>query len=178
MNYSFATAKNQVSIQLDDYSFIYKNNEEEHIIRYAQINEVRMKRPKSVDNENRFSCTIYITDGPVIHLQSYSVENNEVKNHFNHYSQFIRVFHFYLISKSKAKFRYGMSYRNMIIHAMLLIAAIAGCYFMTFMLREHILFIYSIVPVVLLFSITKVLTDKPGSYRPDIIPYHILPGIS
>lgn len=173
MEYSFFNAKGKHSIHLEEYSFIYKSNEGEKRIRYAQINRVRLKRPKSVDNENVFSCNIHITDGPIIRLQSYSIENDEIKNHFNHYTQFIRVLHFHLMSKSKAKFRYGMSYNNIIIHAMILITAIAICY----SLSSHVVFIYSIVPVVLLISIIKVLTDKPGSYRPDIIPYHILPGV-
>lgn len=177
MEYSFIRAKDCHKIQLGDYSFIYENNDGQQRIRYAQIYRVRLKRPKSVDNDNLFSCSIYITDGPVIRLQSYSLENNEITNHFNHYNQFIRVLHFHLMAKSTAKFRYGMSYNSMIIHAMCLIAAVAVCYSLSFLLRDYMIYIFSIVPAVLAFSLIKVLTDKPGSYRPDIIPYHILPGI-
>jgi hypothetical protein len=194
MEYSFITAKDCHSIQLGEYSFIYKNNEGQQRIRYAQINCIRLKRPKPIDHRNLFSfatyiideptihlqssCAIHITDGPTIHLYSYSIKNNEIKNQFNPYNQFIRVLHFHLMSKSKAKFRYGMSYRNMTIHAMIAIAAVAVSYKLSFLLRDHMVLVYSIVPVVMAFSAVKVLTDKPGYYRPDIIPYHLLPGIS
>lgn len=177
MDYSFKRGNDFHKIKLDDYSFIYENNDGEQRIRYAQINRVRLARPKSVDKNNLYTCSIYITDGPVIRIQSYTLQNNEIINQFNYYNQFIRVLHLYLVSKSMAKFRYGMSYRSMIVHSIILVAALAACYALSLLLREHVIYIFSIVPLLLAFIIIKILTDKPGSYRPDIIPYNILPGI-
>ena len=176
MEYSFFKNSEAHKITLNDYSFIYECNGEKQVFQYAQINRVRLRRPKPVDKENLFSCIIYLTDGPNIHLQSYSTSHEVVTNQFNHYNQFIRVLHLHLKSKSEANFCYGMTYSNLILHALVASITVAVSYAVSYILRDYAFIIYSIVPAVVIFSTIKIITDKPGSYRPDIIPYHILPG--
>lgn len=175
MEYSFDNNGRHHSIKLDTYSLIYKVNDEVFDVRYAQISKIRLKRPKKINNKRIFEATIYIIDGPDIHLQSFSKNGSDTSDHFNQYTQFIRVLHMHLISKSNSSFRYGMSYKTIFAYALTIVVVMALVFF-NLPKTGIIATLYFMAPVAAGFFIYKILADKPGSYRPDVIPYDILPG--
>lgn len=178
MEYEFENNGKKHSIKLDLYSLIYKINDDVSVVRYAQINKVRLSRPRSVNDKKLFACTIQVTDGPDIHLQSISKSGNELNDQFNHYTQFIRVLHFHLISKSNAKFRYGMSYNTILAYSIIAVVSLLLSYVVSLRMDSSTTLLYFTAPIIIGFFIYKILGDRPCSYRPDIIPYHILPGNS
>lgn len=178
MEYSFYSQGLEQSIKLEEYSFVVTKGNTEYKINYAEVEGVRLRRPKSVKGKNIFSCKILITDKPSIIINSFNIVDNQIQGKFNHYNQFIRVLHFHLKNKSTASFRYGMSYGRLVFYSLSALLVLAVSYPLSIWLQEHLLSVYLVVPAVIAFSILKILTDKPGTYNPDGIPYEILPGTS
>ncbi|MGK7389650.1 MAG: hypothetical protein ACNS60_04840 [Candidatus Cyclobacteriaceae bacterium M2_1C_046] len=176
MEYSYKTGSNDIWLKLDSYSFTYTIDGESKTISYAQVNTLRMHYPRSQNNVRLFECTLRTIDGPTIHLKSYSNDGDEFENQFNHYNQFVRVLHIHLMAKSKAKFLYGMSCKKCILISLLILAILAVSYPITNIFTGHEILVLTIIPLIIGYIIYTVIRKRPVTYKPDIIPYHILPG--
>lgn len=178
MEYSFFTEHHHYHLKLDNYSLTYSIDGKSSIISYAQVDTLRMEYPKSIQNQKLYSCTLATTDGPTIKIKSFNTENNEYENQFNHYNQFIRVLHIHLMTKSKSQFKYGMSLQKCLIFSFLIIGVLLGSYFLNLIISNYQVIIYIISPVIVAYLIYQLIIRRPVVYKPELIPYEILPGSS
>ena len=103
MEYTFRPSLSEMptTIFLAEYNLTIKKGKEETVIPYAVINEVVLNK----DNGKHFRTRLLPDGGKaVVITNTYYASPKEIEDRSRAYSTFVRVLHFHLKDKSRAKF--------------------------------------------------------------------------
>jgi hypothetical protein len=103
MEYTFRPSLNEMptTICLAEYNLTVKKGKQETVIPYAVITDVVLKK-----NSGKQFRTRLLPDGgkPIVITNTYHTSAKDVEDRSRAYSTFVRVLHFHLKDKSKARF--------------------------------------------------------------------------
>lgn len=89
------------TILLAEYNLTVKKGKEETVIPYAMINEVVLNKRNSKQYRTRL---VPDTGKSILITNTYQTSSKETEDRSRAYATFVRVLHFHLKDKSKAKF--------------------------------------------------------------------------
>jgi len=103
VEYTFRPSLDEVptTICLAEYNLTVKKGKQETVIPYAVITDVTIKRSSGKQFETRL---LPVGGKPIIITNTYQTSSRDVEDRSRAYSTFVRVLHFHLKDKSKAKF--------------------------------------------------------------------------
>ena len=175
------TFKNSLSekaftILLAPTGLVLQSPDREEKIPYEEVNMVKLSRTK----DNLFKIRIsFDHHAPVLITNKYFLQSGECEDRSRQYSQFVRVLHFHLKSKSAPVYTSGKSFTLVIIWSIasafigFLISFISeylGVSFIDPFIQAVILTAF-IVAFIILFNRQKL----PREYSPEEIPLQFLP---
>lgn len=103
VEYTFRPSLNDMptTICLAEYNLTVKQGKQETVIPYAVINEVVLNK-----NSGKLFRARLLPDGgkPIVITNTYQTSAREVEDRSRAYATFVRVLHFHLKDKSKAKY--------------------------------------------------------------------------
>lgn len=89
------------TILLAEYNLTIKKGKEETVIPYAVINEVVLNK----SNGKQFRTRLLPDGGrPIVITNTYQTSSKDIEDRSRAYATFVRVLHFHLKDKSKAKY--------------------------------------------------------------------------
>jgi hypothetical protein len=103
VEYTYRSSLNEMptTICLAEYNLTVKRGKQETVIPYAVINEVVLRKIST----RQFRARLFPDGGkPIVITNTYQTSSTDVEDRSRAYATFVRVLHFHLKDKSKAKF--------------------------------------------------------------------------
>jgi len=164
---------------LKDEFMIYAIDGSVYEIPYNRISAVWLNKPGGICTPNHYSCTLNIDDDKPVFISSRNWgENGREIIQQNHYNSFIRVLHLHLKEKSKAQYGFGVKPKPyfMRVGAIVTILSLSVLFAIIFNLNNVLIAIPAVISVsVLTCGLNFCLKNFPSTYKPDCIPFALLP---
>ena len=178
LEYSFKnTARDLVhTVLLNDYNMTVRSGDDETVIPYANITNVRLCKVSG----DIFRMIISYTDKTLIVTNQFVADNGAVENRSRLYATFVRVLHFHLKDKSTAFYKSGCS-REKLWRSAIVAAALSFilCFVADF-LGFNIINPYADAVILSTFFISFLLMMQvgrlPKDYSATNIPLELLPA--